>query len=198
MFTGIIEGLGKVHDRIVEAENTTFKLSCPFTNELKVDQSLSHNGVCLTVTKVEGDFYFVTAVKETLSKTNLSNLKTGDEVNLERCLQWNGRLDGHLVQGHVDTTASLDEIRDENGSWRLKFFYEAKNGFITVEKGSICVNGVSLTVINSENNSFEVAIIPYTWENTNLKNLIVGNQVNLEFDILGKYIAKLYSQSNSK
>jgi riboflavin synthase len=159
-----------------------------------VDQSVSHNGVCLTVTSIEGDSYWVTAIYETLQKSNLSNWEAGVKVNLERCIQWNGRLDGHIVQGHVDTTAVLNSLVDEKGSWRLGFSYAKNREHITVEKGSVCINGVSLTVINSLDSSFEVAIIPYTWEHTNFHQLKIGDRVNIEFDILGKYIAKLYAQ----
>jgi riboflavin synthase len=198
MFTGIVEALGEILERRNEGGNASFLLKCPFTHELKVDQSVSHNGVCLTVTQIEGEAYWVTAVHETLLKTNLAKWEKGDLVNLERCLQWNGRLDGHLVQGHVDTTAHLSSVADENGSWRLRFTYKSAPGFITVEKGSVCVNGVSLTVINSTDDSFEVAIIPFTWEHTNFHRLQQGDVVNLEFDILGKYIARLYAQGQPK
>lgn len=191
MFTGIVEATGKVLGLEKDGQNLHIEVSCGFVNELKVDQSLAHNGVCLTVTACGPASYKVTAIHETLEKTNLGELKLGDEINLERCLMWNGRLDGHVVQGHVDTRAELISIIDENGSWRLKFKHDEKPGFITVEKGSVCVNGISLTVVNSGKSDFEVAIIPYTWENTNLKNLKVGSTVNLEFDILGKYVAKL-------
>jgi len=195
MFTGIVESLGTVVKRKDEGNNTTFSLRCDFTSELQVDQSVAHNGVCLTVTHIKGDIYDVTAIHETLIKTNLSHLKEGDLVNLERCLKWNGRIDGHLVQGHVDTTAILVSSTDEKGSWRLKFRYESNPNFVTVEKGSICVNGVSLTVVNSGHDSFEVAIIPFTWEHTQFHTIKTGDLVNLEFDILGKYIARLYAQS---
>jgi riboflavin synthase len=194
MFTGIVETIGIIEERINEGMNSSFKIRSSFTHELKVDQSVSHNGVCLTVTSIEGDSYWVTAIYETLQKSNLSNWEAGVKVNLERCIQWNGRLDGHIVQGHVDTTAVLESIVDEQGSWRLGFSYAKNREHITVEKGSVCINGVSLTVINSLDNSFEVAIIPYTWEHTNFHQLKIGDRVNIEFDILGKYIAKLYSQ----
>lgn len=194
MFTGIVETIGIVEERRDEGSNSSFKIRCLFTEELSIDQSVSHNGVCLTITSIDGDSYWVTAIYETLQKSNLSKLQTGDKVNLERCIQWNGRLDGHIVQGHVDTTAVLDSIVDEYGSWRLSFSYEKNLHHITVEKGSVCISGVSLTVINSLDSSFEVAIIPYTWEFTNFHNLKIGDRVNIEFDILGKYIAKLYAQ----
>ena len=195
MFTGIVETIGIIEERLNDGMNSSFKIRSSFTHELKVDQSVSHNGVCLTVTSIEGDSYWVTAIYETLQKSNLSNWETGVKVNLERCIQWNGRLDGHIVQGHVDTTAVLNSLVDEKGSWRLGFSYAKNREHITVEKGSVCINGVSLTVINSLDNSFEVAIIPYTWEHTNFHQLKIGDRVNIEFDILGKYIAKLYAQN---
>lgn len=194
MFTGIIESTGKVVGLKREESNLHVRVNCPFTQELKIDQSLAHNGVCLTVVRIEGEEYEVTAIQETLDKTNLGGIQVGDEVNLERCMPMNGRLDGHIVQGHVDTTAELIELLDMNGSWMLSFRHAELPGFITVEKGSVCVNGISLTVVNSKNNGFSVAIIPYTWEHTNLKNLRVGNHVNIEFDILGKYVSKLFMQ----
>ena len=190
MFTGIIEGLGKIVEIRPENGNLHLSLSCDFVSELKIDQSLAHNGVCLTVVNITDSAYTVTAIAETLQKTNLGTLKVGDIVNLERCLQFNDRLDGHLVQGHVDQTAICTQREDANGSTLFSFEYEPK-GNTTVEKGSICVNGISLTVVNSTQNGFSVAIIPYTMEHTNLQNVQVGNVVNLEFDILGKYIAKL-------
>ena len=191
MFTGIIESTGKVVGLKREESNLHVRVNCPFTQELKIDQSLAHNGVCLTVVQIEGEEYEVTAIQETLDKTNLGGIQVGDEVNLERCMPMNGRLDGHIVQGHVDATAELIELLDMNGSWMLSFRHAELPGFITVEKGSVCVNGISLTVVNSKSNGFSVAIIPYTWEHTNLKNLRVGNHVNIEFDILGKYVSKL-------
>ena len=190
MFTGIIEGLGKIVEIRPENGNLQLSLGCDFVSELKIDQSLAHNGVCLTVVNITDSAYTVTAIAETLQKTNLGTLKVGDIVNLERCLQFNDRLDGHLVQGHVDQTAICTQREDANGSTLFSFEYEPK-GNTTVEKGSICVNGISLTVVNSTQNGFSVAIIPYTMEHTNLQNVQVGNVVNLEFDILGKYIAKL-------
>ena len=197
MFTGIVETMGIIEERVNDGMNASFKIRSSFTHELQVDQSVSHNGVCLTVTSIDGDSYWVTAIYETLQKSNLSNWTSGDKVNLERCIQWNGRLDGHIVQGHVDTTAVLDSIIDEQGSWRLRFSYAKNREHITVEKGSVCINGVSLTVINSLDSSFEVAIIPYTWEHTNFHSLKSGDRVNIEFDILGKYIAKLYAQDKA-
>lgn len=191
MFTGIIETLGRVTDVRQENTNRHFTISAAITNELKIDQSVAHNGVCLTVVGINGDAYTVTAIDETLQKTNLNNLKTGDVVNLERCMQANGRFDGHVVQGHVDQTAVCESVEDENGSWVFTFRYDAGTGNVTVEKGSICVNGISLTVVNSKEASFSVAIIPYTYEHTNLQHVKPGDTVNLEFDIIGKYVARL-------
>lgn len=191
MFTGIIEALGRVTDIRQENTNKHFTLTSPFTHELKIDQSVAHNGVCLTVVSINGDAYTVTAIDETLKKTNLNELQVGDAVNLERCMQANGRFDGHVVQGHVDQTAVCKEVRDENGSWLFTFRYDASKGNVTVEKGSICVNGISLTVVNSQEDHFSVAIIPYTFEHTNLHTVKPGTTVNLEFDIIGKYVARL-------
>ncbi|MFZ6010903.1 MAG: riboflavin synthase [Bacteroidota bacterium] len=191
MFTGIIEALGSVVNIQKAGSNTNFQISSPISHQLKIDQSLSHNGVCLTVTKVEGDVHWVTAIDETLQKSNLGSLRAGHKINLERCMVNNGRFDGHIVQGHVDQTGVLKSIRDAQGSWTFDFEYDAAQGNITVEKGSICVNGVSLTCFNSGENSFRVAIIPYTYEHTNFHQLKVGDTVNLEFDIIGKYVKKL-------
>lgn len=191
MFTGIIETLGQVKSIREENTNKHFTIHAEITPELKIDQSVSHNGVCLTVVGIENQEYTVTAIAETLQKTNLNTLKAGDVVNLERCMPANGRFDGHVVQGHVDQVATCVKVTDENGSWVFTFAYEAGSGNITVEKGSICVNGISLTVVNSRDNQFSVAIIPYTYEHTNLKNVKPGHTVNLEFDIIGKYVAKL-------
>ncbi|MGA0559162.1 riboflavin synthase [Larkinella sp. VNQ87] len=196
MFTGIIETTGEVIDITAEGTNLTFTLKAPIAPELKVDQSLSHNGVCLTVTSVNGETYTVTAVDETLKKTNLGRVKTGDRVNLERCMPANGRFDGHIVQGHVDQTGVVTSIVDQNGSWLFDFQYNPVSdnpaeSNITVEKGSICINGVSLTVFNSEPDSFRVTIIPYTYEHTTFRDLKVGDVVNLEFDVVGKYIKKM-------
>lgn len=191
MFTGIIETLGRVTNIREENTNKHFTLMSPFTNELKIDQSVAHNGVCLTVVGIEGDAYTVTAIDETLQKTNLNSLKEGDIVNLERCMQANGRFDGHVVQGHVDQTAVCESVEDENGSWVFTFQYDTGKGNVTVEKGSICVNGISLTVVNSKEDAFSVAIIPYTYEHTNLQHVKPGDTVNLEFDIIGKYVARL-------
>lgn len=191
MFTGIIEALGKVERIENEQDNVHFYCFSSFTDELKIDQSLSHNGVCLTVVDINKPVYKVTAIKETLEKTNLKSLKTGDPINLERCMAANGRFDGHIVQGHVDETAICTHIEDANGSKIFTFRYAENSKNITVEKGSICVNGVSLTVVNSKDNQFSVCIIPYTLEHTNFHALKVNDTVNLEFDILGKYISKI-------
>ena len=190
MFTGIIENIARVDVLKKEGENLHISCSSPLAREFKVDQSISHNGVCLTVVKVKNEEYTVTAVKETLKISNLSELKKGDEINIERCMQLGGRLDGHIVQGHVDTTARCIDIKEEGGSWKFRFKHKKTEHF-TVEKGSICVNGVSLTVCNSEDEGFSVAIIPYTFEHTNFKNLKIGDEVNIEFDIVGKYISKM-------
>jgi riboflavin synthase len=198
MFSGIVEGTAKVVEIVKEQENVHFTLQWNLANELKVDQSLSHNGVCLTVVAVNKDnnTYRVTAIKETLLKSNLGLLETGSEVNLERSMPMNGRLDGHIVQGHVDQTAACTKVEEADGSWYYTFEYvfdkeKARQGYMTVEKGSVTINGVSLTVVNSKDNSFQVAIIPYTWEVTNFHSFKVGTVVNLEFDIIGKYLSKL-------
>lgn len=191
MFTGIIEATGIVQNIEKKAENIHFTLTCPFTQELKIDQSLAHNGCCLTVVEIDGDQYGVTAIAESLIKTNLGQWKLGSEINLERCLKFEGRLDGHLVQGHVDRTGTVKNIEDKDGSYFVTIQYEEADDFTTVAQGSITVNGISLTVAKSESNSFSVALIPYTWEFTNMKNLKIGDMVNLEFDIIGKYVTKL-------
>lgn len=191
MFTGIIETLGKVTNIQSEGTNKTFWLESNITSELKIDQSLSHNGVCLTVTTIDSDRYSVTAVQETLLKSNLGQLSVGDFVNLERCMPANGRFDGHIVQGHVDQTGICSEITELDGSWLFDFTYDASLGNMTVEKGSISINGTSLTVFNSTDNSFRVAIIPYTFEHTSFNQLKKGDVVNLEFDIVGKYIQRM-------
>lgn len=191
MFSGIIESLGKVESIQANKGNLTFKILSLLANELKIDQSVAHNGVCLTVVNIENTFYEVTAIAETLQKTNLGTLNIGDWVNLERCIRLNDRLDGHIVQGHVDQTGICTKAQEQNGSWLYSFEYDASKGNVTVEKGSICVNGVSLTVVNSTQNGFSVAIIPYTYEHTTFQFLKPGDAVNLEFDILGKYIARL-------
>ncbi len=191
MFTGIVEGMAELTQRIAKGDNVDFTFKSNIATELKIDQSVAHNGVCLTVTDIDGHEYKVTAIKETLQKTNLGELTIGDEVNLERCMLMNGRLDGHIVQGHVDQTAVCVNKIDQNGSWLFKFEYDSQLGNVTVEKGSICVNGVSLTVVNSSAHQFSVAIIPYTLEHTTFKHIQPGTKVNLEFDIIGKYVAKL-------
>ena len=189
MFTGIIECIATVEKIEKEKGNLNISLKSSITKELKVDQSLCHNGVCLTVVKLNDDIYTVTVIAESLKKTNLGELKPGDIVNLERSMSVNSRFDGHIVQGHVDEVAVCSESFETNGSWKYVFKHSEQN--ITVEKGSITINGVSLTVVNSTSNSFSVAIIPYTYENTNFKKIVEGSKVNLEFDILGKYISKL-------
>lgn len=195
MFTGIVENTGIVTQIESEQNNKHFWLKCDFTNELKIDQSLSHNGVCLTVVEINDDNYKVTAIDETLNKTNLNTLRMGDLVNLERCMKLHDRLDGHIVQGHVDQIGTLKSIEDFDGSYLLTINYdESTSGNVTVPKGSICLNGVSLTVVDSSNGEFSVAIIPYTWEHTNLKNLVPGSIINLEFDIIGKYIQRLMNK----
>ncbi len=191
MFTGIIECVGKVIALEKEQSNLHITLESAISSALKIDQSVAHNGVCLTVVDVNENHHKVTAIDETLIKTNLKNWQIGDIVNLERCLQANARLDGHIVQGHVDTTAICTAIEDKEGSWFYTFEYTEP--LVTVEKGSICVNGVSLTVVNSQHHSFSVAIIPYTYQHTSFQSLKVGHIVNLEFDIVGKYISKLFS-----
>jgi riboflavin synthase len=192
MFSGIVEEAAQVVKLENEMDNLHITMKCSFADELKIDQSVSHNGVCLTVVKKENGTYTVTAIRETLEKTNLGLLKPGDKVNLERSTKLDGRLDGHMVQGHVDQTAICTDVREAGGSWYYSFEYEpAQDDYITVEKGSVCVNGVSLTVVNSKTGSFEVAIIPFTWEVTNFHSIKKGTVVNIEFDILGKYIAKI-------
>lgn len=191
MFTGIIEGLGTIKRLDREQGNLHITIQAPFTQELKVDQSIAHNGVCLTVVNIHGDEYTVTAIDETLQKSNLGRLTIGSLVNLERCMLMGGRLDGHIVQGHVDQTATCTAVEDANGSWIYTFEYDASMGNVTIEKGSVSVNGVSLTVVNSKDNSFSVAIIPFTKEHTNFKEFKVGTMVNLEFDVIGKYVQKL-------
>ncbi len=198
MFSGIVEEFGVVKAIEKEQENYHFTLTCSFVKELKIDQSLSHNGVCLTVVKIDpkADSYTVTAIKETILKTNLGDLEVGSKVNLERSMVMNGRLDGHIVQGHVDQTAVCAKVEEAEGSWYYTFKYEfdkkkARQGYMTVEKGSVTVNGVSLTVVNSKKKSFQVAIIPYTYEHTNFHTIKEGTVVNIEFDIIGKYLSKL-------
>ncbi len=191
MFTGIIETLGKVTYLRHDQGNLHITVASSLSSELKIDQSVSHNGVCLTVVALVDGTHTVTAIEETLNKSNIGGLNIGDLVNLERCMQLNARLDGHIVQGHVDQTAVCADFRELDGSWEYTFEYEAIQGNVTVEKGSISVNGISLTVVNSRANSFSVAIIPYTFEHTNLQQVKQGSIVNLEFDIIGKYVARL-------
>ena len=195
MFTGIVESMATVVNLEKEGTNLHLWLECDFTDELKIDQSISHNGVCLTVVEISGKAYKVTAIDETLKKTNLGQISLNDKINLERCMRLNDHLDGHIVQGHVDQTAVLKSVLNENGSYILSFEYdENSTGNVTVPKGSICVNGISLTVVDSQIGEFSVAIIPYTWENTNLHTLNPGDIVNLEFDIIGKYIQRLMNR----
>jgi riboflavin synthase len=194
MFTGIIETLAKVGKIEKENSNVHFTFSSAVTRELKIDQSVAHNGVCLTVVDVNGNNHTVTAIDETLKKTNLSFLKVGDHVNIERCMPANGRFDGHIVQGHVDTTAICKSVSDLKGSREFVFEHEKNKNFITVEKGSITINGVSLTVVDSGDTYFSVHIIPYTFEHTNFKEIKPGSMVNLEFDIVGKYVARLMAR----
>lgn len=194
MFTGIIEALARVKEVRQDRTNKSFCFESPISNELRVDQSVSHDGVCLTVTKVEGNTHWVTAIDETLSKSTLGLLNVGDEVNLERCMIANGRFDGHVVQGHVDQPGKCISVKDENGSWLFIFEYDPAAGNITVEKGSISINGVSLTCFNSKDNGFSVAIIPYTYEHTNFHQIKAGSKVNLEFDIIGKYVKRLLNR----
>lgn len=197
MFTGIIESTGYVEHIENEGSNSHFKIRSPISSALKVDQSVAHDGVCLTVTEVVGDAHRVTAIAETLKRTSLINWTIGKQVNLERCMKADGRFDGHIVQGHVDCIGILDKIVDRNGSWGLYFTYAPGDTFITVPKGSICVNGVSLTVVESDSSFFSVEIIPYTWQHTNLGALKPGDSVNLEFDIIGKYLAVLALRQNN-
>lgn len=196
MFSGIVEGLAHVVAIESEKENKHFTLECDFASELKIDQSVAHNGVCLTVVKIEGNHYVVTAMDETLKRSNLGLLKVGDEVNVERSMLMNGRLDGHIVQGHVDTTATCVSVVDAAGSYEFTFQYDVDDemisrGYFTVDKGSVTVNGVSLTVCQPTRNTFKVCIIPFTFEHTNFHNIKEGTKVNIEFDILGKYMSRL-------
>lgn len=196
MFTGIIEEVGIVKNIVSDGRNIVIDVKCSFASELKVDQSIAHNGVCLTVTEIKDDVYSVTVINETLKKSNLYLLKNEDFVNLERSMLPASRLDGHIVQGHVDQTAECRNVIDEYGSWKFYFKYENSENNLTVEKGSICVNGVSLTVVDSGQGEFSVAIIPYTFEHTNFKYIKIGTIVNLEFDILGKYVQQYLKQQN--
>lgn len=200
MFSGIVEGMARVSAVTADQGNIDLTLECDFTDELYIDQSIAHNGVCLTVVRKEGNTYTVTAMQETLRRSNLGLLKVGDYVNVERSMQMKERLDGHIVQGHVDCTARCTFLKEDDGSWIYSFHYDfdkelAKKGYVTVEKGSVTVNGVSLTVCNSERDSFEVCIIPYTHEHTNFKYITEGSVVNLEFDIIGKYLSRIIELS---
>ena len=196
MFTGIIETLGTVHSLRREQSNLHLELESPLSAELKVDQSVAHNGVCLTVVAQSKTHYTVTAIEETLKKTNLNDLVVGDKVNLERAMKLGARLDGHLVQGHVDTTAICTSVEEHDGSWWFSFSYEKNPQWVTIEKGSITVDGTSLTVVDSKANSFSVAIIPYTYEHTRFNTYSIGTRVNLEFDLIGKYVARLTQQTS--
>ncbi len=191
MFTGIIETLGKVTNLVTDKDNLHITIESEITHELKIDQSVAHNGVCLTVVAIDNNQYTVTAIKETLDKTNIGDLNIDAIINLERAMKLGERLDGHIVQGHVDQTATCTSVKETEGSWLFTFEYDSKVNNVTIEKGSITVNGVSLTVVNSKKNSFSVAIIPYTYEHTNFKNFKVGTTVNLEFDVIGKYVKRL-------
>jgi riboflavin synthase len=193
MFTGIIETLGIIKDLKKDNNNLNITVFSNITHELKIDQSVAHNGVCLTVIAINNGEYTVTAIKETIEKTNLADWKVGDLLNLERAMKLGDRLDGHIVQGHVDQTGICKSIEEANGSWYFTFEYDSNFNNITIEKGSITVNGVSLTVVNSKEKEFSVAIIPYTFEHTNFKNVQIGTTINLEFDVVGKYVARLYS-----
>lgn len=198
MFSGIVEEAAKVVDLVKDKDNLHITVSCSFTDKLKIDQSVAHNGVCLTVVNIKENEYTVTAIKETLQKSNLGTLAIGDKINLERAMRMEALLDGHIVQGHVDQTAVCTSIEEVNGSWYFTFKYDSSQGNVTVEKGSVAVNGVSLTVVNSMDDQFSVAIIPYTYEHTNFHQFKVGTVVNLEFDILGKYVTKLMKQYLAK
>jgi riboflavin synthase len=191
MFTGIIESLGVIKNIVKEGDNLHVTIESNFANELKIDQSVAHNGVCLTIVNIKDKEYTVTAIKETIEKSNFKHLKIGDLINLERAMILGARLDGHIVQGHVDQTATCTSVIEENGSWVFSFEYDSTYNNVTIEKGSITINGTSLTVVNSKKNSFSVAIIPYTYENTNFHTFEIGTVINLEFDVIGKYVARL-------
>jgi riboflavin synthase len=191
MFTGIIETIGTIEELLETGTNKTFRVKSQLAGELKIDQSVAHNGVCLTVENVENGLHQITAIAETLLKTNLSSWKTGTIINLERCMTMNGRLDGHIVQGHVDTTATCTSATAKDGSWEYSFLFDEKFASLIIEKGSITLNGISLTIFNVTNNSFMVAIIPYTYEHTNMQQLQPGDTVNIEFDMIGKYVNRL-------
>lgn len=196
MFTGIIESMGQLEALRAEGTNLHLTFSSAFTDELKIDQSLAHNGVCLTVIAIDGENYTVTAIDETLKRSNLGHLKVGNQVNLERCMAANGRFDGHIVQGHVDTMGTCQSVQEKDGSWEFKIQYPKNPNHITVEKGSITINGVSLTVVDSEDDWFSVAIIPYTYEHTSFRNLKPGDPINLEFDVVGKYVARILGKTS--
>ena len=196
MFTGIIESMGQLEVLRPEGTNLHLTFSSSFTDELKIDQSLAHNGVCLTVVGIDGKNYTVTAIDETLKRSNLGSLKVGNLVNLERCMSANGRFDGHIVQGHVDTMGTCQSVQEKDGSWEFKIQYPKNPNHITVEKGSITINGVSLTVVDSEDDWFSVAIIPYTYEHTSFRDLKPGDPVNLEFDVVGKYVARILGKTS--
>ena len=193
MFTGIIESLGKVRSIESTGTNKTFWIQSPLSPELKIDQSISHNGACLTVEEIKDDTHRVTAIEETLQKTNLDSWKPGDLVNLERCMLMNGRLDGHIVQGHVDSTATCLKRHDLDGSWEFRFEFPKKFSHLIIEKGSICLNGISLTIFNVKKSRFDIAVIPYTFGHTNIQTVTPGAKVNLEFDMIGKYVSRLMS-----
>jgi len=195
MFTGIIEQKGIINDIIINGTNRSFQIDSPLSHELKVDQSISHDGVCLTVEKVANNTHVVTAIEETLKKTNLETWKIGTVVNLERCLQFNGRIDGHIVQGHVDTTANCINVTERDGSWEYSFQFDKKFASLIIEKGSITINGTSLTCFNVKENEFTVAIIPYTYHHTNISYIQVGTIVNIEFDMIGKYVNRIQKVS---
>lgn len=197
MFTGIIESIGIVKQITKSKDNLDITFNSDITNELKIDQSVSHNGICLTVININNEDYTVTAIKETIEKTNIFNWKVNDKINLERAMKLGDRLDGHIVQGHVDQVGTCVSIKEENGSWLFTFEYDLTNNNVTIEKGSITINGVSLTVVNSKISSFSVAIIPYTYEHTNFSEFKIGSKVNLEFDVIGKYVSKLYVKEKS-
>jgi len=197
MFTGIIESLGKIHSIDTNGTNKTFWIESPLGPELKIDQSLSHNGVCLTVEETKDQLHRVTAIEETLEKTSLGSWLPGDLVNLERCMIINGRLDGHIVQGHVDTTATCLQRTDKDGSWEYRFEFPKKFGHLVIEKGSISLNGISLTIFNVKRSKFDIAIIPYTFEHTNIQSVTKGSAVNLEFDIIGKYVTRFHHQKQA-
>jgi riboflavin synthase len=191
MFTGIIESLGKIQTIDNQGNNRVFRIASPISRELKVDQSVSHNGACLTVESIQEDIHQVTAIDETLRKTNLSDWQPGDLINLERCLAMNGRLDGHIVQGHVDCTATCLDRNEKAGSWEFRFAFPEKFAALVIEKGSICLNGIRLTLFNVKKKNFTIAVIPYTFEHTNIKGVFPGDKVNIEFDMIGKYVSRL-------